>query len=494
MRGFRSLRWRLTALIGAVVVLSVGATYIAVYRGTGSQLRDQIDRELRADAEAFSRAGVPSGDPSAADVDAAARHYIASQPFRASSRLVIVSLPGRRPLSNEPQLVAPPSTTRDPDALTEARQLTGTRPGYASVDLGDVGALRIFRTSVVRAGHLVATVGVGEALTPVQRAEKQVARTFLLAGSVTLLIGLLAGYLVAARTAGPLRRMARIAARVDAGELSPRMASSGPRDEVRALADSFDLMLDRLEDAFARQRAFASDASHELRTPLTVIRGQLEVLSRQRDPSAEDVRRVERLVRTEILRMERLVDDLLVLARADEREFLRPRPVDLGPFAEELLDGARPTAERHFELGPMPSGVLEVDPDRLAQALRNLLRNAIEYTSDGGLVRLTGSASGDRVTLAVEDDGPGIPGPHRERVFDRFHRMDSARTRVRGGAGLGLAIARAIAEAHGGTIYAGSSPEGGARVVIELPGFRPITTEEGATAAPPQAPAVSSSA
>jgi signal transduction histidine kinase len=282
--------------------------------------------------------------------------------------------------------------------------------------------------------------------------------------------------------------MARIAARVDAGELSPRMAADGPRDEVRALADSFDLMLDRLEDAFARQRAFASDASHELRTPLTVIRGQLEVLARQSHPAREDVRRVEQLVRTEILRMERLVEDLLVLARADKREFLRRRPVDLPAFASELVEGARPTAERRFELGPIPAGVVDADPDRLAQALRNLIRNSIEYTADGGIIRLTGTAAEGRLTLAVEDDGPGIPLAHRERVFDRFHRTDSARTRVRGGAGLGLAIARAIAEAHGGTIYAGESPEGGARVAIELPGFRPVVPER------PYAPAVSSSA
>ncbi|MEA2437106.1 MAG: two-component system, OmpR family, sensor kinase [Thermoleophilaceae bacterium] len=476
MRGFRSLRWRLTALIGAVVVLSVGATYVAVYRGTGTQLRNQIDRELRADAQSFGRAGVPPGSPAGPEVERAARAYTSSQPFRASSRLLIVALPGRAPISNEP------------DLLTRVPRVAVTKSGYSSVDVQGFGSLRLYQEAVKRGGRTVAVVGVGEPLTPVTRAEKQVARTFLLAGSVTLVIGLLAGYLVAARTAGPLRRMARIAARVDAGELSPRMAQGGPRDEVRALADSFDLMLDRLEDAFARQRAFASDASHELRTPLTVIRGQLEVLARQSDPSPEDVRRVERLVRTEILRMERLVDDLLVLARADEREFLRRRPVDLPPFARELLDGARPTAARRFELGPIPMGVVDADPDRLAQALRNLLRNAIEYTSDGGIVRLTGAAAGDRVTLAVEDDGPGIPPTHRERVFDRFHRTDSARTRVRGGAGLGLAIARAIAEAHGGTIYAAESPEGGARVVIELPDFRPALPE------PPYAPAVSSSA
>jgi two-component system, OmpR family, sensor kinase len=476
VRGFRSLRWRLTALIGAVVVLSVGATFVAVYRGTGTQLRNQIDRELRADAEAFARAGVPPGAPAGPDVERAARTYISSQPFRGSSRLLIVVLPGRPPISNEPEL------------LTQAPGLAATKPGFSSVHVEGLGSLRLFRETVNRGGRTAAVVAVGEPLTPVTRAEKQVARTFLVAGSATLLIGLLAGYLVAARTAGPLRRMARIAARVDAGDLSPRMAQGGPRDEVRALADSFDLMLERLEDAFARQRAFASDASHELRTPLTVIRGQLEVLARQSHPAPEDVRRVERLVRTEILRMERLVDDLLVLARADEREFLRKRPVDLPPFAAELIDGARPTANRHFELGPIPMGEVDADPDRLAQALRNLIRNAIEYTSDGGIVRLTGSTSKGRVTLAVEDDGPGIPPAHRERVFDRFHRTDSARTRVRGGVGLGLAIARAIAEAHGGTIYAAESPEGGARVAIELPGFRPSVPE------PRYAPAVSSSA
>jgi two-component system, OmpR family, sensor kinase len=481
--GFRSLRWRLTALIGAVVVLAVGATFVAIYSGTGRQLRQQIDRELGVAADTFASSGVPEGSPTPSQVERSGRRFISGQRFHASSRLLIVSLPSGIDLTNEPELLAkhpePGDSAEDvAKDRSEARALLGTSPGYSNVPLADVGTLRLYRRPVTRAGHTVAMVRVGEPLVPVERAEREVARTFLVAGSATLLIALLAGYLVAARTAGPLRRMARIAALVDAGELSPRMAQKGPRDEVRALADSFDFMLDRLEDAFARQRAFAADASHELRTPLTVIRGQLEVLARQPNPSSEDVRRVERLVRTEILRMERLVEDLLVLARAEEQEFLRPRTFELPSFMHELLEGVRATADRRFELGPLPEGSVEADPDRLAQALRNLLRNAVDYTSEGGLVRLVGSASGDRVTLAVEDDGPGIPVAHRARVFDRFHRTDSARTRVRGGAGLGLAIARAVAEAHEGRIWASESPEGGARVAIELPGFQPAPAKD----------------
>ena len=455
----RTLRWRLAGLIGGVVVVAVAGTFVVIYHGTGAQLRDQIDSELRTDAASFDRGGVPAGPAPPAAVEARARRYLRDQPYRASSRLLFLQVGRRTPIANEP---------------AEARALLSVPDGYSNVELAGVGQLRVYRTTVRRGGRAVAALGVGEPLAPVERAQDEVARTFLLAGTATLALALLLGYLVAVRTARPLRRMADVAARVDAGDLSPRMrADAGRSDEIRRLADSFDTMLDRLEDAFARQRAFASDASHELRTPLTVIRGQLEVLARTPDPTADDVRHVERLVRTEILRMERLVDDLLVLARADESEFLRRRTIELEPFAAELLDGFRATADRRFELAGVPEGKLEADPDRLAQALRNLLRNSVEQTAPGGLVRLTGAAAGEWVIVAVEDDGPGIPAEQRERVFDRFHRTDSARTRARGGTGLGLAIVRAVAEAHGGGVAVGESPEGGARVEISLPGFTP---------------------
>jgi signal transduction histidine kinase len=257
--------------------------------------------------------------------------------------------------------------------------------------------------------------------------------------------------------------MAAVAARVGAGELDPRMElARGRADELRVLAESFNHMLDRLSEAFASQREFVADASHELRTPLTVIRGQLEVLAAQENPSDEEVHRVERLAQAEITRISRLVDELLVLVQAERTDFLRVEPVELRSFVSELWDGVSLTAARRFELGPVPEGSLRADPDRLAQALRNLARNAIEHTAEGsGLVRLeVERLAPDNVRFAVVDDGPGIPSAEQERIFERFHRTDSSRTRSAGGTGLGLAIVRAIADAHGG--YARVDGKGGA--------------------------------
>jgi signal transduction histidine kinase len=255
---------------------------------------------------------------------------------------------------------------------------------------------------------------------------------------------------------------------------------------VRVLAEAFNHMLDRLTDAFAGQRAFIADASHELRTPLTVIRGQLEVLAAQEHPSGDEVRRVEGLVQSEIARVTRLVDDLLLLVKTEQTESLRIQPIELPVYVHELWDGMTLLARRRFELGTVPAGVLRADPDRLAQALRNLVSNAIEHTAaEHGLVRMRiEPAPAGRIRFLVEDDGPGIPPQERERVFDRFNRIDSARDRASGGTGLGLAIVRAIAEAHRGRVVAGKSPERGACIELELVGFAPRDPELAAGEAP----------
>ncbi|HTC59302.1 MAG TPA: HAMP domain-containing sensor histidine kinase, partial [Solirubrobacteraceae bacterium] len=211
-----------------------------------------------------------------------------------------------------------------------------------------------------------------------------------------------------------------------------------------------------------------------LRTPLTVISGQLEVLAAQSQPSEPEVRRVERLVQAEIARITRLVDDLLLLAKAEQTEFLQVEPIELFEYVRELWDGMSLVAVRRFGLGRVPRGVLSADPDRLAQALRNLIANAIEHTTEvEGFVRLDVEDRGDGwVCFAIEDDGPGIDPQERERVFDRFHRTDTARDRASGGAGLGLAIVRAVAQAHGGHVVATTGRAGGARIELRLAGFR----------------------
>ena len=325
------------------------------------------------------------------------------------------------------------------------------------------------------------TLGVGQPLGPVARAQNGVARAFVLAGALMGLVALLASYLVGSRVSRPLRQMAAVATRIDAGDLHPRIHNVGSRrDEVRVLADSFNHMLDRLTEAFAGQRAFVADASHELRTPLTVIKGQLEVLAAEANPSPAEVRRVEVLVQAEVGRVSRLVDDLLLLARSEQTSLERPETIDVPVFVKELWKATKLTAARRFELEKVSSGRLRADPDRLAQALRNLLGNAIAHTApDNGRIRLTVCRRGEHeVCFLVEDDGPGIPQDQRELVFERFHRTDAARTRASGGTGLGLAIVRAIAVAHGGSVSASTSPLGGARVELCLPGFDASTESE----------------
>jgi signal transduction histidine kinase len=479
---WRGLRARLSLAIALILVVALGTAFVATYRGTGTEVRAQIDDDLREDAATFEER-VPWTDVRPERVARRAQKFLderTSFGFVATSRLYYVRVSGGGTVTNLSEL----SPDREGDASVdrfvlgprresdEARALRTARLGFSTVEVGDE-PLRLFFLAIVRGGRRVAEIGVGESAAGIGRAQSGVARTFAIAGTLTLLIAIALGFAFATRLSRPLRRMAGTAAEVTAGDLSQRIASRRPRDEVRVLADAFDRMLDRLEDAFARQRGFVADASHELRTPLTVIRGQLEVLARQREVTTDDVRHVDEVVRTEVLRMERLVEDLLLLARADEGELVRPASLDLAPFVTELFDALTLTADRDFRLGDVPAGTLVADEDRIAQVVRNLARNAVEHTGPGGLVRVTVTAIGrNRIEFAIEDDGPGIPEDQRDRIFDRFHRTDSARARREGGAGLGLAIARAIVEAHGGRISASESPEGGARVAFLLPGFR----------------------
>ena len=473
----------MTAWVAGVMVVSAAVVFLVVYQDTGVQLKSEIDQDISGDTIQLLQSVDTLSGQSPARITSAAARYIRAQPYNATSTLLFVLMPGGQHVSNHPELFgggAPDEGETGAEQAVEnveGRKLLVPHLGYSTARVPDVGRARIFEKRA-DLGKVQIIAGAGEPLALVERAQHGVARAFVLAGAVVLLLALLASYLAGARVSAPLRRMAQVATRVDAGDLGPRMEIAGDRrDEVRVLADAFNRMLDRLSEAFASQREFVADASHELRTPLTVIRGQLEVLAAQEHPSSAEVMRVEQLVQAEITRVSRLVDDLLVLAQAERTDFLRAETIDVRPFVTELWDGMSLTADRKFELGTIADGSLQADPDRLAQALRNLARNAIEHTDEhDGLVRLDVTRlTPDRIRFVVLDDGPGIPKDERERVFERFHRTDSGRTRTSSaGAGLGLAIVRAIAEAHRGTVRVKGTQNGrGAVIELVLPGFRP---------------------
>jgi two-component system, OmpR family, sensor kinase len=482
------LRWRVAGWAVLVILLCLGIAFAAVYKGTGSQVRSQIDREMAGDGRDLARGLTAARAPTPAALAAAATRYVRGRPFSPSSTLLFATVPGRATSTNRPELFRAERPDNGESSSQQARENRLSRSlltaplGYSTVSLPDVGDLRLLKAIVHQrlGGRTVSvTTGVGEPLATVANAQEGVARAFVLAAVLAVLGAALGGYLIGSRTSQPLRRMAAVAARVDAGDLNPRIhPSAGTAGEVAVLAHAFNHMLDRLTAAFASQRAFVADASHELRTPLTIIRGQLEVLLEEEHPSPEEVRRVEHRLHAEIVRIGRLIDDLLLLTELEQAESLRPERIELVPFVEDLLQSTATLGARRFQLAEACPGTLLADPDRLAQALRNLITNAIKHTSEpeGEVVVGVQPAGEGHVRFVVEDDGPGIPAGERELVFERFHRTDPARDRASGGAGLGLAIVRGIALAHGGRATAGESERlGGARMELELPRFEPAT-------------------
>lgn len=256
-------------------------------------------------------------------------------------------------------------------------------------------------------------------------------------------------------------------ATIGGDDLSRRVPEPIRTDEIGSLARLMNQMLGRLEDADHRQRRFVADAAHELRSPLTRIRSELEVDLAHPNTTSADVTR--RSVLAETIGMQSLIDDLLLLARYDERAVpLRRSDVDLRSVVEDIVASSATDAEVTLRAGE-DRGVVSGDARQLRRAIKNLVDNAIRHAASKVTVTVTSGPTDDHAEVAVADDGPGIPGPWHEAVFTRFVRMDDARTQSDGGAGLGLAIAREIAEAHGGSLQVDPDRVGGARFVLAMP-------------------------
>ncbi|MFI5183246.1 MAG: sensor histidine kinase [Vicinamibacteria bacterium] len=284
------------------------------------------------------------------------------------------------------------------------------------------------------------------------------------------------GHWLARRALAPLDRMAREAERLTGDNLGERLTVEDPNDELGHLARVFNMSLARIEDSFAELRRFTADASHELRTPLTAIRAVGEVaLQDHRDP--EQYRETIGSMLEEVDRLSRLVEGLLVLSRGDTGGMLRRQEVGLLELAERtvsLLEILAEEKEQRIEVTGDGGIRVEADPLLLRQALVNLTDNAIKFSPRGSTIKIdVGRNAAGEATIDIGDEGPGIPEADRARVFERFYRVDSSRSREQGGAGLGLSIARWAVEKHGGRIELRSEGATGSTFRIVLGGFPP---------------------
>jgi two-component system, OmpR family, sensor kinase len=307
-------------------------------------------------------------------------------------------------------------------------------------------------------GVFAVAIDLSGELEEVNDAVRVAALVFL---SVLLLASVLA-WIVAGRVLAPLRELRDTAVSVGGGDLTRRIAVEGD-DELADLARTFNAMLDRLEAVIAGQKAFISDAGHELRTPITIIRGHLEVLGDDPDERAETIA----LLTGELERMSRFVDDLLLLAKAERPDFLRLEQLDLDLFTHEVFAKASALARRDWRLERIGRGSIVADRQRLTQAVMNLSNNAAEHTDEGDSIMLGVHSLNGETRLWVRDSGPGIERAEWDQIFERFARGQGARRRD--GAGLGLAIVRAIAQAHGGHVELASEVGKGSTFTVVLP-------------------------
>ena len=307
----------------------------------------------------------------------------------------------------------------------------------------------------------VFTVVAANPLTEVIRGVDSVVQALMFA--MPALLAVVAGlvWLLVGRALRPIEAMRREVEDITHSTLDRRVEHPGTGDEVGRLAGTLNGMLDRLHDAVRRQREFVSDASHELRSPLASVRTMVEVSLR--DPVRTDWAGLGQEVLSETARLEELVDDLLLAARLEEGA-LRLEELDFDALVQAECRRARDGAAIQTRLTPAR---VRGDAAQLRRAVSNLLDNAVRHAASSVVVTLR-RRSGELV-LTVDDDGPGIAGPERERVFQRFARAQEGRERRSGGAGLGLALVRRVAEAHGGSATADEAPGGGARLVLALP-------------------------
>jgi heavy metal sensor kinase len=457
---FRSIRLRLTlwyVLLLAIILAGFSAgIYLTLRHNLYANLDDSL--ETRAN-DLLSLVNYEGASPTLS------QSVSTNSPDLGEQFIRVYDSSGRLTFDSSGEAGAVPA-----DAEAVQRALANGTVTHGISVTGDPFRVRI--VPIEQGGRITGALEVGRAAEDLSDTLRSLLLILGIAYPVTLAVTGLGGLFLAGRALSPVDKLTRLARRISAEDLSQRLNLHLPDDELGWLARTFDEMIARLEDAFQRQRQFTADSSHELRTPLTAIKGQVEVaLTRPREPAA--YRDVLQAVNEEVDRLIRLVGSLLTLARADAGQI----PIaleainlpDLVAGAIEQVRGAAAQREVDLEAAPGPPVALEGDEDLLLQLLLNLLDNAIKCTPPGGRVTAGWGTNDTQVELWVRDTGVGIAPEYLPHIFDRFYRVDKARSRAEGGAGLGLSICRWIAEAHGGAMSVETELGQGSTFTARLP-------------------------
>jgi len=459
-------RWRITLWIilsTAITLLAVGMIGRSIFlAGVEQSANAEIEQEA-AEFSRFAEDAAASGHTTAEEL---VSEYVARQSVHEDEAVIAMVDGAVIALANGRVEATDPSTLSDvPGGEALVTLLLGENATSGAMDSPDAGPLRW--------GRLDFTTGDREGAVLIVQYTQE-ARAQVDAGFATIawvaLIGILlssgVAWLVAGQILAPVREVYRVARDIGEHDLSARVPVEGT-DDIAAVATTFNQMLDRLEAVHATQQRFVDDAGHELRTPITIVRGQLELLSEDPQERAATLR----LVSDELDRMSRIVTDLLVLARAEQPDFVRIASCDIAALTLDIEAKAQNLGDRRWQLMEVAEGTAALDPQRVTQAVLQLAANAVQVTEAGDRIligsRFDGEGPERRLRLWVRDSGPGVATADAERIFERFARGDSSG--VRRGSGLGLAIVRAITDGHGGSAWVDSVLGEGATFGIDLP-------------------------
>jgi heavy metal sensor kinase len=477
-----SVRVRLTlwysVVLGLVLILLAIFTYL-IYQRNITQRTETNLAEL-ADAFATTFASELPDRASAGAVKEAARESMLEHRFR-DIIFVVLDSDGSVVISSLELPIPTPARQHITAAIFSSPQFRElvANPDLRTAERNTVpGGMDGFRPymRMLAAQSQTYKLVLLQSLHPQKELLQDIRNTYLLVIPIALLLASVGGYFLARKSLAPVAAMASQAKGMGAANLGARLAVVNQRDELGQLALSFNQLLDRLEQSFERQRRFISDASHELRTPVAILRGETEVTLSKIDRSPEEYRETLEILRDESQRLTRIIEDLFTLTRADAGEYpLSPTELYLDELATDALRRARSLAlAKNIALSSSiaPELPLRADEALLRRMLLNLLDNAIKYTPQGGKISLDCRKRGTEYVVTVTDTGEGIPKELQERVFERFFRVDRARSRedgTHGGAGLGLSIARWIAETHHGRLELTRSDPSGSVFSVLLP-------------------------